>query len=452
MDRQPTLLSGGWIISMDPYIGDFRQGDVLIEGQRIVAVAPQIEAPQAERIDASGMIVLPGFVDTHRHTWQTCVRHRYAEIDPLIYFREMLGAKGAAYRPEDVYIGTMLGAVAALESGITTMLDWSHVQNSPEHSDAAIFGLRDAGIRGVFGHGWPLIEGDSWMFDSQRPHPHDIRRLRQQYFASDDQLLTLAMAARGPEMAQRDVWLEDLRLARELDIRSTIHMGAYARNGSVRAIAQMQVAGVLDDDLTFVHCCFCGDDEIKMMADAGVSASLGVHCEMNAQGIGDIPFDRLLAAGIRPSLSGDTETKCSGDMFTQMRHAFAYYRSWVGGHHSRLDHPPALSLRDVLSFATMAGAQANGLSHKVGSLTPGKQADIVMIRTDDLNLTPVSDAIAAVVLAAHPGNVDTVLVAGQAVKRQGRMLNVDLDKLRQRALASQAYVLGEPPHAHPHHH
>jgi len=269
MEQRPILLSGGWIISMDPSIGDLRQGDVLIEGQRIAAVAPRIEAPQAERIDASGMIVLPGFVDTHRHTWQTCVRHRYAEIDPLIYFREMLGAKGAAYRPEDVYIGTLLGAVAALESGITTMLDWSHVQNTPEHSDAAIFGLRDAGIRGVFGHGWPLIEGDSWMFDSQRSHPQDIRRLRQQYFASDDQLLTLAMAARGPEMAQRDVWIEDLRLARELDIRSTIHMGAYARNGSVRAIAQMQAAGVLDDDLTFVHCCFCGDDEIKMMLTRG---------------------------------------------------------------------------------------------------------------------------------------------------------------------------------------
>ncbi|MDH7795598.1 MULTISPECIES: amidohydrolase family protein [unclassified Beijerinckia] len=454
MEKQPTLLSGGWILSMDPSIGDLRKGDILIEGERITAVAPQIDAPQAERIDASGMIIVPGFVDTHRHTWQTCVRHRYAEIDPQIYFREMLGAKGAAYRPEDVYVGTLLGAVAALESGITTMLDWSHVQNSPEHSDAAIFGLRDAGIRGVFGHGWPLVEGDSWMFSSQRTHPSDIRRLRQQYFSSDDQLLTLAMAGRGPEMAQREVWLDDLRVARDLAIRSTIHMGAYARNGGVRAIAQMHEAGVLGDDMTFVHCCFCGDDEIKMMADAGVSASLGVHCEMNSQGIGDIPFDRLLAAGIKPSLSGDTETKCAGDMFTQMRHTFAYYRSWVGGQHSRVAQVPALSLRDVLSFATMAGAQANGLAHKVGSLTPGKQADIVMIRADDLNLAPVSDAIAAVVLAAHPGNVDTVFVAGQAVKRGGSMLNIDLDALRQRALASQIYVLGDAgaQHAHGHQH
>jgi len=428
---------------MDPAVGDLRGGDVLIDGEHIVAVAPRIEAPEAERIDAHNMIVLPGFVDTHRHTWQTCVRHRYADIDPQIYFAEMLGAKGAAFRTDDVYAGTLLGAVSALEGGITTMLDWSHVQNSPEHADAAILGLRDAGIRGVFAHGWPLVDGTSWMFDSQRGHPQDIRRLREQYFSSDDQLLTLAMAARGPEMAQRAVWLDDLRLARELDIRSSIHMGAYARNGTVRAISQMHDAGVLGEDLTFVHCCFSAEDEIAMMADAGVSASLGVHCEMNAQGIGDIPFDRLLKVGIKPSLSGDTETKCSGDMFTQMRHAFAYYRSWMGGNHSRIENAPAtISLRDVLEFATLAGARANGLEHKVGSLSPGKQADILLIRGDDLNLTPVSDPVGAVVLAAHPGNVDTVFVAGRAVKRHGSMLHLDLDALRQRARQSQQYILG----------
>ncbi|MET1537166.1 amidohydrolase family protein, partial [Burkholderia sola] len=154
------------------------------------------------RIDARNTIVLPGFVDTHRHTWQSCVRHCYADIDPQIYFAEMLGARGAGYRPEDVHVGTLLGAVSALDGGITTMLDWSHVQNSPEHADAAILGLREAGIRGVFAHGWPLVDGASWMFDSQRGHPQDIRRLRVHHFSSDDQLLTLAMAGRGPEMAR----------------------------------------------------------------------------------------------------------------------------------------------------------------------------------------------------------------------------------------------------------
>lgn len=443
MSTQRLLIEGGWVLSMDPALGDLRGADVLIDGQQIVAVGHGLDAGDAERIDARDMIVLPGFIDTHRHTWQTCVRHRYADIDPQIYFADMLGRRGAAYRPEDVYIGTLLGAVSALDSGTTTLLDWAHVQNSPEHTDAAIAALRDAGIRGVFAHGWPLVDGASWMVDSQRGHPADIRRLKTQYFSSEDQLLTLAMAARGPEMARREVWLADLRLARELDIRSSIHMGAYSRNAPVRAIAQMCEAGALGDDLTFVHCCFSHSDEFAMMADHGVSASLGVHCEMNSQGIGDMPFDRLLAVGIRPSLSGDTETKCSGDMLTQMRHAFAHYRAWMGGGHSRTPQAPAtLAMRDVLSFATVSGAQANGLAHKTGSLSPGKQADLLLIRTTDLNLTPVSDPVGAVVLAAHAGNIDSVFVAGRAVKRHGVMQGFDLPALRERAAASQRYVLG----------
>ncbi|MGD9941754.1 MAG: amidohydrolase family protein [Burkholderiaceae bacterium] len=448
MTERRILLRGGWIVSMDAAIGELPCGDLLIEDERIAALAPRIDgidAGNTEIIDAGGMIVLPGFVDTHRHTWQTCVRHRYADIEPQIYFAEMLGRKGAAYRPEDVYVGTLLGAVSALEGGITTMLDWSHVQNSPGHTDAAIQALRDAGIRGIFGHGWPLVDAESWMFDSARGHPEDIRRLRREQFASDDQLLTLAMAARGPEMARHEVWMSDLRLARELGLRSTIHMGAYGRNAPVRGIAQMHAAGVLGEDLTFVHCCHSGCDEIAMMADAGVSASLGVHCEMNAQGIGDIPFDRMLAVGIRPSLSGDTETKCAGDMFTQMRHAFAYYRSWMGGGHSTVPNAPAsITLPEVLGFATLSGAQATGLAHKVGSLVPGKQADLMLLRATDLNLTPVSDAVGAVVLAAHPGNVDTVFVAGREVKREGRMIGIDLDALRRRAFASQGHVLALP--------
>jgi cytosine/adenosine deaminase-related metal-dependent hydrolase len=353
-----------------------------------------------------------------------------------------MGPLGAGYRPEDVHIGTMLGALSALEGGITTMLDWSQAQNTPEHSDASIAGLRDAGIRGVFAHGWPLGNDNAWLSDSRSGHPRDITRLAAQYFSSQDQLLTLAMAGRGPEMAQQDVWLSDLRLARDLGIRSSIHMGAYARNSQVRGIAQMHKAGVLGEDLTFIHCCFSDEDEVAMMADSGVSASLGVHCELNAQGMGDLALDRLLAAGIKPSLSGDTETKCSGDMFTQMRQTFAYYRSWMGGGHSRVPNAPeTIAMRDVLEFATVAGARANGLAHKVGSLTPGKQADIVLIRADDLNMTPVTNAVGAVVLAAHPGNVDTVYVAGRAVKRHGKMLNVDLESLKRRSQASQDYVL-----------
>ncbi|WP_326596629.1 amidohydrolase family protein [Streptomyces sp. NBC_01803] len=435
-----TLVAGGLVLTQDPALGDLPAADILIEDGTIRAIGPALETPGgAEVIDASDMIVMPGFTDTHRHTWQTAVRHTYADIDPLQYFAEMLGPVGAAYTPEDVYLGTLLGALSALDAGITTLVDWAHVMNTPGHADAAVQALTESGIRAVFAHGWPLTP--EWTRDSALPHPADIRRLKERYVASDDQLLTLAMAARGPEMARPDVWLADLRLARDLGIRTTVHVGAYAHNAHHRAVARLRDAGVLGPDLTFIHCCRSHDDEIAMIADAGASVSLGVHCELNSPGMGDIPLDRILAAGLRPGLSGDTETKCAGDMFTQMRLLLAYHRSWTGGGHSRLKDPPPLGTRDVLEFATLAGARVAGLGDLTGSLTPGKQADLILIRANDLNLAPVTDPAAAVVLAAHPGNVDTVLVAGRPVKRGGRMLTTALPGLLADAERSRRRVL-----------
>lgn len=444
MTEKRILLKGGSIITLDPAIGDLPVGDLLIVGNRIADIGAEIAAADAQCIDARGMIVSPGFVDTHRHTWQSCMRHRCVDCNPAAYFEEMLFRRGPTYRPEDVEIGTLLGAIAALDSGITTLLDWSHVQNSPEHSDAAVSALRESGIRAIFAHGWPLQDPASWMDESARPHPRDIERLRREQFASDDDLVTLAMAGRGPEMANDEVWRSDLALARELGIRSTIHMGAFAFNGAKAAIAQMQKAGALGPDLTFVHCNTSSDEELRMMADHGVTASLGVNIEMNAQGIGDVPVDRLLSVGIRPSLSGDTEAMGCADMFTQMRAMLGYYRSWMGGGHSRsIDAPETISTRDVLSYATIEGARATGLDKKVGRLAPGMMADIVMTRATDLNLTPVSDPVAALVAGAHPGNVDTVIVAGRLMKQGGVLIGVDIDALRARAAASQAHILGK---------
>lgn len=443
MDRR-ILIKGGSVVTLDRNIGDLPVGDVLIVGDRIAEVAATIAADDAECIDASGMIVSPGFVDTHRHTWQSCMRHRCVDCSPAAYFEEMLFRRGPTYRPEDVEIGTLVGALSALDSGITTLVDWSHVQNTPDHSDAAVAALRQAGIRAIFGHGWPLQDPAAWMNDSARPHPRDIERLRRDQFASDDDLVTLAMAGRGPEMANDATWRADLALARELGIRSTIHMGAFAFNGAKSAIAQMQRAGALGNDLTFIHCNCSSDEELQMMADHGVTASLGVNVEMNAQGIGDVPIDRLLAVGIRPSLSGDTEAMGCADMFAQMRAMIGYYRSWMGGGHSRhADAPSTLTTRDVLECATVEGARATGLDSKIGRLSPGRVADIILTRGTDLNLTPVSDPVAALVAGAHPGNVDTVIVGGRIRKRGGALVGVDLEALRARAASSQRHILGE---------
>ena len=434
-----TLIRGAQLVTMDPALGDLT-GDVLVEDSTILEVAPGIAAEDAELVDGSEFIVLPGFVDTHRHTWQSAMRHTYADLDPMQYFAEVLERIGPSYQPEDVRAGNLLGAVGALSAGTTTLVDWSHIQNTPEHSDAAIAGLREAGIRGVFAHGWPLVVDGSWTVDSRLGHPEDIRRIRSEYFSSDDQLLTLAMAMRGPEEAAH-TWAADLQLARELGIRSTVHVGAYARHNDDHAVAQYQAAGLLGPDMTFVHCNRLYREELQMIADAGASVSLGAHCEMNSAGIGDIPLDKLLDIGLRPSLSGDTETKCTGDMFTQMKMIFAAYRSWTGGGHSSVAKPVPLKMRDVLEFATVQGARAVGMESRIGSITPGKQADLLCIRATDLNLAPVLDPVAAVVLAANEGNVDSVMVAGRFVKRSGRMTQVDPRAVLTQAQESQERIL-----------
>lgn len=437
------LLQNAAVVTVDPDLGDLHCADVLVTDGRITAVGPDLGVEDAERIDASGMIVLPGFVDTHRHTWQTAIRHTYGDADPLTYFADVLGTVGPTYTPADVRVGTELGAVASLSAGSTTVMDWAHIQNTPEHTEAGIDALASAGGRAVFGYGWPLTTDGRWTDNSELGHPEEIRRLRAGRFSSDDQLLTLAMAARGPEMAAPGVWEGDLRLARELGLRTSVHVGAYARNAHRRAVAQYAAAGFIGEDMTFVHCGHSDDAEIAAIADAGATVSLGVQCELNSVGIGDIPLDRLLHHGIRPSLSGDTETKCAGDMFTQMRMLFGYYRSWVGGGHSRLDEPPALTLRDVLEFATIEGARALGLEDRIGSITPGKQADLIFVRATDLNLAPVSDPIATVVLAAHEGNVDAVMVNGQFVKREGRMCAIDTSRLVNQAAESQQRLMAQ---------
>lgn len=439
------LLRGGWIVSVDPGIGEIKGGDILIEGSEIRGVGKDIPVPAAcEIVDASGMIVMPGFVDTHRHTWQACIRHGCCDMSSSAqYFREILGGIGGRYRPEDVFVGTWLGAVSALEMGTTTMLDWAHIMNTPEHADAAIAGLRAAGIRAVFGHGWPLTEPQSWMDNSSRGHPPDIARLRKDVLPDDDGMITLAMAGRGPEMADDATWQADLALARDLGIRSTIHMGAAGRGPRFHAIARMNKKGALGPDLTFVHCNTSGDDEIRMMADNGVTASLGVQIEQLTLAYGDLPVDRMLDAGIRPSLSSDTETKGAGDMFTQMRLVSAAYRAFLtNGHSKARNAPEMLTTRDVLEMATIVGAQANGMADRVGSLTPGKKADLIFIRATDLNLMPVTDPVAAIVVAAHPGNVDSVMVDGAFVKRRGAMLAPGLDGLRARAEESQRFLYG----------
>ncbi len=425
---------------MDPNVGNLPGAEVLIEDGKMVDIGTSLGVSDAEEIDATGMIVMPGFVDTHRHVWQTPVRGVLPCCTLDNYFAVMLGSVGGHYRPEDVQIGNYAGTLEALNGGVTTILDWSHISNTPDHSDAAIDGLRDSGIRAVYAHGVPT--GGEWWSFSELDHPEDVRRIRETYFSSDDGLVTLALAARAPGNSNFEVAKHDWELARDLGIRISVHVGMRLSGVHVNHVKNIADLGLLGPDTTYIHCTDSTDEELDLIAESGGSASVAPYVEM-LMGHGHPPTGKLLARGVRPSLSVDVVSSVPGEMFTQMRTALVYDR--IGHFTDTPDEPfaPTLSYTDVLEFATIDGARACGLEDKVGSLTPGKQADIVLLQTNAINTAPMVDPMGTIVVFADTSNVDTVLVAGNVVKRGGQLVGVDLDRTFGRLEASRNEILSK---------
>ncbi len=441
MSSQRLVIRNGFVVSMDPDVGEIPNGEVLVEDGVIVDVGPDLGVSDAEEIDATGMIVMPGFVDTHRHTWQTPVRGVLPCCTLDTYFGVMLGNVGGHYRPEDVHIANHAGALEALNAGITTLLDWSHISNTPDHSDAAIQGLKDAGIRAIYGHGVPTGTGGNWWAFSDLDHPEDIRRIRDAYFSSDDGLITLALAARAPGNTNFEVAKHDWELARDLGIRISVHVGMRLTEVHVNHVKNIDDLGLLGDDTTYIHCTDSTDEELDLIASTGGSASVAPYVEM-LMGHGPPPTGRLVDRGVRPSLSVDVVSSVPGEMFTQMRTALVYER--IGAHTDTPDEAfaPTLTHRDVLEFATIDGARACALEDRVGSLAPGKQADIVLLNVNAINTAPMVDPIATIVVFADTSNVDSVFVAGKAVKRNGQLVDADLAKTFRKLDKSRNHILG----------
>ena len=436
--NKQILLKGGTVLTMDPSLGNFRTADVLIEGTKIAKVGPNLAVNGAEVIDASNMIVMPGFVDTHRHIWEGLLRNVGADT-PLEgregYIRFVLGKFAPSFRPQDAYVGNLVSALGAMDAGITTLLDWSHIQGSPEHTDAVIKALQDSGMRAVFAYGFP------WWGDWNDRQPSWFVRAAKEYFSSKDQMLTYALAAPGPEFVDFEIARDHWKLAREVDARITTHVGvgSYGQEGKVQ---EMGEAGLLREDTTYIHCTTLNETEIQMIVDTGGTVSLAAPVEM-MMGHGMPPIQKFLDRGLKPSLSVDVETNVPGDMFTQMRsvmslqHALSYERQLTG----EAKAPERITTRDVLAYATIEGARANGLAHKTGSLTPGKEADVIMLRTDKPNVFPINDPIGAVVWGMDTSNIDTVFVSGKAMKRNGELLHVDWNAVKKAVTESRDYVM-----------
>src|SRR5215468_769667 len=420
-----TLIKGGVVLSFDRGVGDFDNADVLIEGNRIVAVRPDISA-QATVVDAADMIVLPGFIDTHHHCYQSALRNVLANGLLSDYFRDISGAATNYYRPEDAYIGNLIGALRALDAGITTITDLSQVSNSPEHSDALIKGLKDSGIRAVYAY--------SRGSGAAAKYPGDVERIQKQHFASSDQLVTLAFGT----AVNKEQWL----LARRHGLRIFTHVVGGNPGVGPDEVMKLGDEGLMGPDNVYIRFTNATDAQMRRIKDTGGSLSIACPIEM-AMRHGTPPIQQALDAGIRPSLSSDVETTMAADMFSQMRSVFILQRALINERSIKgeKDLPPLLTARDLVELATLQGARADGLERKVGSLTPGKEADIVMLRTDMPNTLPFNSAYGAIVTAMDTSNVDTVMIAGKVLKRAGKLVGVDLADIGRKAAASRDYLV-----------
>jgi len=425
---RPILLKDGIILSMDRQVGDFEKGDVLIQGKKIASVGPNVEAPKsAVVVNAAGMILMPGLIDSHHHQYETVLRSILA--DGVILVGGLHGPKNnynsviqsiftPVYTPEDAYTAELLASLSQINDGVTTTVDTSQVQLTPEHTDACIAGLKKSGRRAVFAY---RAEGE----DAETRFPVELTRLRKQHFSSDEQLLTLGSWGRS-----QDMW----RFARSLNVPIITHVVGTTM-GNLDSFAQ---AGLMGPDCEYIHCTRLTEAMWKKIADTGGKVSIAAAIEMQMQH-GYPPLQQALDHGIRPSLSVDVECNMTADLFTVMRTAFTMQRALANERIiNREDKAPNLiTCRDVIEFATLDGAKVAHLDSKIGSLTPGKEADIVLLATDRINTFPLNNVPGTIVTLMDTSNVESVFVAGRLMKWQGEIVGFDMNWLRAQAEKSR---------------
>ena len=422
-----TLIRGATIITMDA-AGDLPRADLLVEDGRIAAIAPDLQADDAEVVDASGCIVIPGLINAHMHTWQTALRGLAANWTLLEYFQKMHAGLATVFQPEDLSIATYVGALNQLNCGTTTLADWCHNNPTPEHNDAAIESLLRSGIRAAYFHGTPKPDpkpGQQPFWEV--PHPRaEVERLVKRH--QGHALLSIEAAVLGPHYSTLDVAMHDFRMARELGLIASMHQGG----GSARSPdgwERLEEAGLLGPHINIVHGHALSDAQLKHFCELGMSFSAAAESEMS-QGHGHPLTGRLRANGRQPSLGVDLESVLSGDMLTQARVALGIQRSLDNfayrEAHGTIPPTSTITTREALSWVTVEGARMLNALDRIGTLAVGKQADLVVIRADDINMQPVHDPVSTVVMQASLANIDSVMVAGQWKKRAGRLLAADV--------------------------
>ena len=428
MSRE-ILITGGHVVTLDDALGDVPGGDVRVQDDVITEIGVGLRpGPDAEVVDALGRLVIPGLIDTHRHVWQGAIAGFTPQMTGYGYGPAVLTGISLQHAPDDIYAGTLWGALQALDAGITTIGDWAHALQSVDHADANLRGLLESGIRGIFFYGGPGPKSD----DPNPPHPLDARRMRDEQFPGNSRngRLHMGMALRGPCFTSAERNRADFAFARELGMPISIHVGMA---GTADAITALQRDGLLGQDVNYIHANQLTDEEMDLIAASGGTLTITPSTDMLMQ-FGTYPATgRALERDIVSGLGVDTICSAGTDLFSEMRLALAAERSRANAEslaRNELVHEVALHQRDMLRLATLSGAQVLGLADHTGSLTPGKQADIAVIDMRSPHLDGFGDPVAMLGLGAGPADVETVLVGGEFVKRDSALVGTHVAKAR----------------------
>jgi 5-methylthioadenosine/S-adenosylhomocysteine deaminase len=435
---RPLLLRGGTVLTMDQRRTVLQNADVLVVGERIEAVGPALEVPQGTiEVDATGGIVMPGMVDTHRHMWQTAMRGYGADWTLTQYFVWYYLEHGRTFRPEDVYAGNLLSAIESLDAGVTTTVDWSHGLQTPQHADAAADALEEVPGRFVLAYG--NIQAGPWEW-SATPEFRDFvrRRIRGSDMLGFQMAFDVTGDPQFPEKAAFEV-------ARELGVGVTTHAGVWGATND-DGIRLMHDNGFMTPETVYVHAATLSADSYQRIAATGGSVSVSTESEQSC-GQGYPPTWVLRSHGIPVSLSMDTSVWWSGDLFSAMRATLGADRSrehleaHAKGETATHCH---LHADQVVEWATRGGARALGMDGTIGSLEAGKKADVVLIKNDSSPVMfPLLNPYGHVAFQAQRGDVHTVVVNGRVVKHDHRLVGVDLAKARRTVEATVEHLQGQ---------
>ncbi|MFI6284219.1 amidohydrolase family protein [Streptomyces sp. NPDC051018] len=415
------IVKNATVLTMDPGLGDLATGDILITGDRITAVGTGLSDPGAEEIDARGMIAIPGLIDTHMHTWQTPLKGLHADGWTFDDYQSRVFCLREHFGADDIHDATLAGSIQMLDGGVTGVLDFCHNVMSPEHAEAGLRAHRRTGQRTLWAYGMlgsfgAPPEDHAWRLDH-------IRALREQ--TGDDGLLRVGMALSSIEYGSLDRTAAEVALARDLGMRMTVHQNPA---GQIRALHQ---AGLLGSDILPAHANAADDGELDLLAACGGGISFTPEGEFGG-GRSMTVLNRAHRAGVRSSLGIDTVSRVPIDLFAAMRLTFLLMRNVDAAQEreagryplERRDGVPLVEPRHMLEYATVHAAHALGLGDDLGTLAPGRLADLVLVDTEPYGVA-LGDPAAHIVLQSGPRDVDTVVVGGAVRKRDGKLTDLD---------------------------